>query len=327
MRRYLDTTKTSYPIAGAFSISRGAKTQADVVTCVIGDASHLGHGECVPYQRYGESIEGAMAEIDAMGALVAEGLTRHDLQSAMKPGAARNAVDCALWDLEAKISGIRVSERLGNRQPKPLVTAFTISLGEAGKMASDAKAQAHRRLLKVKVGTSDDADRIRAVRMAAPDCAIILDANEGWSEDNLEYHFKIAAQAGIGLIEQPLPAGKDDILARISRPVPVCADESVHLTADLESLRDRYDAINIKLDKTGGLTEALAMKSEGQRLGYRIMVGCMVGSSLAMAPAVLLAQDADFVDLDGPLLLARDREPALVYRDSLVLPPEPALWG
>jgi L-alanine-DL-glutamate epimerase-like enolase superfamily enzyme len=327
MPRHLDIQMNSFPISGTFAISRGSKTTAEVVTCTIVENGHSGHGECVPYGRYGESMESVVAEIKAMRPSIKAGLTRSDLIGAMKPGAARNAVDCALWDLEAKSTGICVANCLGIAKPKPLTTAYTISLGEPEEMAAKTRAQAHRPLLKVKVGTGDDESRIRAVRAAAPDAMIILDANEGWPEEVLVHHLQIAAEAGVALVEQPLPAGKDAMLAAIRRPILVCADESVHHSGDLAALRDRYDAINIKLDKTGGLTEALAMKQEAQRLGFQIMIGCMVGSSLAMAPAVLLAQDAEFVDLDGPLLLARDRDPALRYEASLVFPPTAALWG
>jgi len=327
MPRSLEIQTDSFPIAGTFTISRGAKTSAEVILCTIGDGGTIGRGECVPYRRYGETLESVAAQIEAVRPLVEAGLTRQELQHAMPPGAARNAVDCALWDLEAKRSGNSAVARLGLLRPQPLTTAFTISLGEPEVMAAQARANADRALLKVKVGTGDDESRIRAVRLAAPDAAIILDANEGWPEEALEHHLRVAAEVGVALVEQPLPAGKDEPLAEIQRPVLVCADESVHHTGDLASLRDRYDAINIKLDKTGGLTEALAMKKEAQRLGFRIMVGCMVGTSLAMAPAVLLAQGVDFVDLDGPLLLARDREPGLRYAASLVWPPDAALWG
>lgn len=327
MSRLLNVQLNSWPISGTFTISRGSKTTAEVVTCTISDGNWRGQGECVPYRRYGETIEGVMTDIEAVRTAIEAGATRKQLQTLMMPGAARNAVDCALWDLDAKRSGISVAQAIGVATPRPLTTAFTISLGEPEVMAAQASEQAHRALLKVKVGTADDESRIRAVRSAAPGSAIILDANEGWTEDNLARHLQIAAEAGIALVEQPLPAGKDGLLARIDRPILVCADESVHHTGDLATLRDRYDAINIKLDKTGGLTEALRMKAEGQHLGFQIMVGCMVGSSLAMAPAVLLAQDADFVDLDGPLLLARDREPGLHYQDSSVFPPLPELWG
>ncbi|MGO7584422.1 N-acetyl-D-Glu racemase DgcA [Rhizobium ruizarguesonis] len=327
MPRTLDIQMNSFPIAGTFTISRGAKTEAEVITCTLVEEGAHGLGECVPYRRYGETMQGVFAQIEAARPLIEAGISRHDLLSAMPPGAARNAVDCALWDLEAKQTGDSVATRLGLAALKPLTTAYTISLGEPEVMAAQAREHAGRALLKVKVGTGDDESRIRAVRAAAPDAAIILDANEGWPEAVLERHLNIAAQAGIALVEQPLPADRDGLLAEIRRPLLVCADESVHHTGDLAGLADRYDAINIKLDKTGGLTEALSMKAEAERLGFSIMIGCMVGTSLAMAPAVLLAQNADFVDLDGPLLLARDREPGLRYAASLVFPPESTLWG
>jgi len=327
MVRHLETTVAAFPIAGAFTISRGSKTEARVVTCTISANGSTGMGECVPYGRYGETIENVTAAIEAIAPRIAAGMDRAALQREMPAGAARNAVDCALWDLEAKLSGQTAASRLSETLPAPLTTAYTISLAEPEAMAAQTRSVAHRALLKIKVGTEDDESRLRAVRAAAPDSAIIADANEGWTEENLQRHLQIAARERIGLIEQPLPAGKDGLLARIPRPVAICADESVHHTRDLAALRDRYDAVNIKLDKTGGLTEALLMRDEARRLGFQIMVGCMVGTSLAMAPAVLLAQDADFVDLDGPLLLARDREPGLAYRDSLVFPPEAALWG
>jgi L-alanine-DL-glutamate epimerase-like enolase superfamily enzyme len=327
MPRSLEIQRDIFPIAGAFTISRGAKTTAEVIACILTEDGATGWGECVPYRRYGETTESVAAQIEAARPLIEAGISREALLNAMAPGAARNAVDCALWDLEAKRTGVTVAERIGLRSPHPLTTAFTISLGEPEVMAQQARVNAGRALLKVKVGTGDDESRIRAVRAAAPNAAIILDANEGWSEQTLEHHLRVAADAGVTLVEQPLPAGKDELLAEIERPLLVCADESVHHTGDLASLQDRYDAINIKLDKTGGLTEALTMKREAQRLRFKIMLGCMVGTSLAMAPAVLLAQDADFVDLDGPLLLARDREIGLRYAASLVWPPETKLWG
>ncbi|MBY3377746.1 N-acetyl-D-Glu racemase DgcA [Rhizobium laguerreae] len=327
MPRTLDIQMNSFPIAATFTISRGAKTEAEVITCTLVEEGAQGLGECVPYRRYGETMQSVFAQIEAARPLIEAGISRRDLLSAMPPGAARNAVDCALWDLEAKRTGDSVAARLGLSAPQPLTTAITISLGEPEVMAARAREHAGRALLKVKVGTGDDESRIRAVRAAAPDAEIILDANEGWPEAVLERHLHIAAEAGIALVEQPLPAGRDGLLAEIRRPLLVCADESVHHTGDLASLADRYDAINIKLDKTGGLTEALSMKAEAERIGFSIMIGCMVGTSLAMAPAVLLAQNADFVDLDGPLLLARDREPGLRYAASLVFPPESTLWG
>jgi L-alanine-DL-glutamate epimerase and related enzymes of enolase superfamily len=326
MRRNLQATIETFPIAGLFTISRGSKSEAEVVLCTIEENGVVGRGECVPYKRYGEAVEGVIAEIRAAAEAIAAGAERDALQTLMKPGAARNAVDCALWDLEAKRTGTSVSRRLGIT-PQPITTAFTLSLGEPDAMAAEAGKNAHRPLLKVKLGTADDESRMRAIARAAPHARVIVDANEGWTEDNLEEHLRIARDVGIALVEQPLPAGRDGMLARIERLVPVCADESVHATGDLEALRSRYDAVNIKLDKTGGLTEALRMKAEAKRLGFRIMVGCMVGTSLAMAPAALLAQDVEYADLDGPLLLARDREPALRYEGSTLFPPLAALWG
>jgi L-alanine-DL-glutamate epimerase-like enolase superfamily enzyme len=316
-----------FPIAGAFKISRGSKTSADVVVCSIFENDFRGRGECVPYRRYGETLESVEAEINRLADAIAAGIGRDELQARLPAGAARNALDCALWDLEAKMSGISAAGRLGLPEPKPLTTAYTISLDTPEKMAAQAEHHAHRALLKVKTGTGDDESRIRAVRAAAPHALLVLDANEGWTEANIAHHLAVSAECGVALVEQPLPAGRDDILARIDRPLIICADESAHVTADLAALAGKYDAVNIKLDKAGGLTEALKMKAEAERLGFRIMVGCMVGSSLAMAPAVLLAQDAAFVDLDGPLLLAEDCTPSLRYETSLVYPPERALWG
>lgn len=327
MPRYLQATTERFPVAGSFTISRGSRTHVDVVTCAIEDGSFRGIGECVPYARYGETIDGVIADITSVQQHIAAGLTRAELQHVMKPGAARNAVDCALWDLEARTSGITVAERIIGRAAEPLVTAYTISLADPETMAAKAAENAARPLLKIKTGTADDEARLRAVRAAAPQARIIIDANEGWNDNNIEHYLRLAAQLKIALIEQPLPSNDDAILSRIQHPVPICADESVHSTKDLAGLRGRYDAINIKLDKTGGLTEALVMKAEAERLGFTIMVGCMLGTSLGMAPAILVAQGTAFADLDGPLLLAQDREPGLVYEGSLVHPARPELWG
>ena len=245
----------------------------------------------------------------------------------MPAGAARNALDCALLDLEAKTRGQRVWTLLGRPAPRPCTTAFTISLGTPEAMAAATAKAAHRPLLKIKLGGDGDGARIAAVRKAAPESELIVDANEAWTPDNLEHNLAACADAGVTLVEQPLPAGQDEALARIKRPIAVCADESVHDRASLEGLRARYDAVNIKLDKTGGLTEALAMADAAHALGFEIMIGCMVATSLAMAPAMLLAPQARFVDLDGPLLLARDRDDGLRYDGSLVYPPEAALVG
>lgn len=327
MVRTLSVEAERFALAAAFTISRGSKTEAAVLTCTIGQDGNAGRGECVPYARYGETVDSVRDAIEAMRGDIARGMSRQELLAAMKPGAARNALDCALWDLEAKAEGVAVAARIGAASPRPLETAYTIPLGEPEAMAAQARLHAGRPLLKVKVGTPDDAARIEAVAAAAPQSRIILDANEGWSEDNLARHLVVAARCGVALIEQPLPAGRDEALRAISRAVPVCADESAHTAGDLDGLVGLYDAVNIKLDKAGGLTAALDLRERARRLGFGVMVGCMVGTSLAMAPAVLLAQDADFVDLDGPLLLARDRDIALAYSGSLVHPPEPALWG
>ena len=316
-----------WPIAGSFTISRGAKTEAITVMAEVNHGGHAGRGECVPYPRYGETPEATLRAIQAMRDLVAGGLDRTALQAAMPPGAARNALDCALADLEAKRSSRRVWNLLGRPEPRACITAYTISLGSPEAMAAAAAKVAHRELLKIKLGADGDAMRIAAVRKAAPKSELIVDANEAWTRDNLEQNLAACAQAGVTLVEQPLPAGEDEPLARIRRPLAVCADESVHDRTSLEALRERYDAVNIKLDKTGGLTEALAMADAAEALGFQIMVGCMVATSLAMAPAMLLTRQARYVDLDGPLLLARDRDGGLRYDGSLIYPPEAALWG
>ncbi|MEP9371470.1 N-acetyl-D-Glu racemase DgcA [Mesorhizobium sp. KR1-2] len=327
MPRVLSVNAERFPIAGTFTISRGSKTEAEVIVCEISDGTAVGRGECVPYKRYGETMEGVREAIEAIAPRISAGMDRRSLMDAMTAGAARNAVDCALWDLEAKLSGTPAWRAISDASPGPLETAFTLSLASPEAMAAQAAENAWRPLLKVKIGSDDDIARIRAVRKAAPDSRIILDANEGWTDENVRQNMALAVDLGVALIEQPLPAGKDGILRDIPHPVPICADESGHGVEDLETLVGLYDAINIKLDKTGGLTAALLLRDRARELGFSIMVGCMVGTSLAMAPAILLAQGADFVDLDGPLLLARDRSPGLVYEGSLVSPPQAALWG
>jgi L-alanine-DL-glutamate epimerase-like enolase superfamily enzyme len=316
-----------WPIAGSFTISRGAKTEAAIVAAEVSDGHHSGRGECVPYPRYNETPEATLAAILGMRERFAAGIDRNALQALMPAGAARNALDCALWDLEAKRSGRRVWDMIGGDEPRALTTAYTISLGTPEAMAEATAKAAHRPLLKIKLGGDGDIARIAAVRTAAPNSELIVDANESWTDDNLTANLDACAQAGVTLIEQPLPAGRDEMLGRIKRPISVCADESVHDRASLEGLRGRYDAINIKLDKTGGLTEALEMVEAARALGFDIMVGCMVATSLSMAPAVLLAQAARVADLDGALLLAKDRDNGLIYDGSLVHPPPRDLWG
>jgi len=316
-----------WPLAGVFAISRGSKTEAVVVVAELSDGTHRGRGESVPYARYSETPDGIVAAIEAVRPVLRRGLDRGALQRAMPAGAARNALDCAYWDVNAKQTGRRVHELAGLGPPGPLTTAYTISLGSAAAMAAAAERAAWRPLLKVKLGGDDDGTRIAAVRRAAPRAQLIVDANEGWNPDNFEANLAACADAGVTLIEQPLPEGRDEALTRIKRPIPVCADESVHDSASLDALVGKYDAVNVKLDKAGGLTEALALAAEAERRGFAVMVGCMVATSLAMAPAMLVAQRASWVDLDGPLLLASDRADGLRYEGSLVYPSDPVLWG
>jgi L-Ala-D/L-Glu epimerase len=326
-RMELSVRTERWPLAGAFTISRGSKTEALVVVAEITDGAHRGCGECVPYARYGETQESIVAAIEAIRPLLREGLDRAALQRAMPAGAARNALDCAYWDVNAKRMARPVYELAGIGTPQPLTTAYTISLAAAADMAAAAEQASRRPLLKVKLGGEGDRARIAAVRRAAPRAELIVDANEGWEADNFEQNFAACADAGVTLIEQPLRVGRDEVLSRITLPIPVCADESVHDRGSLDGLAGKYDAINIKLDKAGGLSEALALTAEAERRGFAIMVGCMVATSLAMAPAMLVAQRARWVDLDGPLLLAKDRAGGLRYEGSLVYPPAPALWG
>lgn len=322
----LNVVTERFPIQGSFTISRGSKTEAAVVMAEIRDGNATGRGECVPYARYGESVEGVMATINSVRHVIVAGITREALQDLLPSGAARNALDCAMWDLEAKRTGRRAYDLAGLPAPLPVTTAYTISLDTPEAMAQAAR-EAARPLLKLKLGTDGDLQRIRAIHAAVPESALIVDANEGWTPANLAANLDACAQAGVLLVEQPLPADADAALTTIPHAVPICADESVHDRAGLSHLIGRYDAINIKLDKTGGLTEALGLAQDARAAGLQIMVGCMVATSLAMAPAMLLASLARFVDLDGPLLLARDRVPGLRFEGSLLYPPEPALWG
>jgi L-Ala-D/L-Glu epimerase len=323
----LSVSRRAWPLAQAFAISRGSRTTAEVVVAEVSDGEFRGRGECVPYPRYGESVDSVVQTLEAMKGAVFSGLDRHELQRAMPPGAARNALDCAFWDLDGKRDDRRVADMAGLGQLRPLVTAYTLSLDTPERMGEAAAANRDRPLLKLKVTGDGDIERVRAVRRNAPQSRLIVDANEGWSERHLTEIMPMLAEFGVELIEQPLPAGADDALARLPHPIPVCADEACHTREDLDRLAGKYDAVNVKLDKTGGLTEALALAEAAAARGFKIMVGCMIGSSLAMAPALLVAQRAAFVDLDGPLLLASDRSPGLRYDGSTVYPPDPALWG
>ncbi|MCV3271681.1 N-acetyl-D-Glu racemase DgcA [Roseobacter sinensis] len=319
----INVNRDVFRLAQVFTISRGSRTEAQVLTVRVSDGAHQGWGECVPYARYGETLESVTDQIEALP----EDVTRAALAELLPAGAARNAVDCALWDLEAKRAGKRVWELAGLPAPGPEITAYTLSLDSPEKMQAQAAAHAHRPLLKIKLGTPDDMPRLEAVRAGAPKARIIVDANEGWSAEVYADLAPHLVRLGVQLVEQPLPAGADEALAGMERPVPVCADESCHDRVSLPELRGKYDVVNIKLDKTGGLTEALALREAARADGYRVMVGCMVGSSLAMAPATLVAQGALITDLDGPLLLADDRGTPLLFDEKGVHPPEPTLWG
>jgi len=317
-----------WPIKGSFRIARGAKIAADIVVVEIGDGQSTGRGECVPYARYGETIAGVIADIEALRHDIEAGLTRHELQNRMKAGAARNALDCALLDWEAKSKGQSVSALLRLPPPAPARTAFTLSLDTPEAMAKAACAAATSfGLIKLKIAGAGDLERVAAVREAAPRARLIADANEGWSLDDLHRLTPKLAALGVALIEQPLKAAEDHHLLGFESPVPLCADESCHTRADLPRLVGRYSHINIKLDKAGGLTEAVALAHEALGLGLKLMIGCMVSTSLAIAPATLLAPLAEFVDLDGPLLLERDRAPGLTYCGDELFPPLAELWG
>lgn len=317
----------TFPIAGRFTIARGSKTEARVLYVALEDGEHRGQGEAVPYARYGESLEGCLADLEAVRSRIEAGITLDAVQTLLSPGAARNALDCALWDLNAKRSGVPAWKTAGLHALNPLKTAYTLSLDTPEAMAQQAAANARRPLLKLKIGGPGDLDRVEAVRAAAPKSRLIVDGNEGLSFDELTRIAPDLQKLGVLLIEQPLKVSEDEALLGYACPVTLCADESLHSRAELGRCARLYRCVNIKLDKTGGLTEALALKAEALALGLEIMVGCMVATSLSMAPAMLVAQGADYVDLDGPLLLARDREHGLEVTGSILHPPTPALWG
>ncbi|MFD1160408.1 N-acetyl-D-Glu racemase DgcA [Roseovarius aestuarii] len=320
---HISVTRDTFKLAQVFTISRGSRTEANVLTVRLNDGDHEGWGECVPYARYDETLDSVTAQIEGLP----EGITRAALYDLLPAGAARNAVDCALWDLEAKRAGKRVWKLADLPAPTPEITAYTLSLETPAKMQEQAAKHAFRPLLKIKLGTPDDMPRLEAVRAGAPEARIIVDANEGWSAQVYADLAPHLVRLGVDLVEQPLPAADDDALIGMDRPVPVCADESCHDRTSLPKLKGKYDVVNIKLDKTGGLTEALELRDAALADGYKVMVGCMVGSSLAMAPATLVAQGAMVTDLDGPLLLAEDRDTPLVFDKAGVHPPTAALWG
>jgi len=317
----------TWPIRGRFTISRGSRTAAEVVVVELETHGVLGRGECVPYPRYGESVDSVVAQIESLRADLEAGLDRDGLQQRLPAGAARNAVDCALWDVAAKTAGRRVWELLDLPTPEAVASCYTLSLDTPTRMAVVARAHSARPVLKLKLEGPDDLARVSAVRENAPRSRLVVDANEAWTAEQYTALAPELKDLGVELIEQPLPAGDDEALAGLDRPVPVAADESCHTSADLPDLAGKYDLVNVKLDKTGGLSEALRLKTQAVSQGFGLMVGCMVGTSLAMAPALLLAQDAEVVDLDGPLLLARDRDPGLAIDGSLLHPPPAGLWG
>ena len=327
MRRSLEVVRERWPLRATFTISRGSKTASEVVVARVREGGLEGRGECLPYARYGETPAAVTTAIEALAPAVRDGMGRTELKEALPAGAARNALDCALWDLECKAAGARAWELAGLAAPGPLVTACTLSLDSPDSMRAAAARHAGRSLLKLKLGGTGDLERVAAVREGAPHTRLVVDANEGWTVEDYRCLAPELARLGVAMIEQPLPAGDDDALARLDRPVPVCADEACHDRSSLSALAGRYDVINIKLDKTGGLTEAFALREDARARGFGIMVGCMVATSLSMAPALLVADGADFVDLDGPLWLAEDRAPGLRYDRSHVHPPTAALWG
>jgi L-alanine-DL-glutamate epimerase-like enolase superfamily enzyme len=316
-----------WPLAAAFVISRGAKTEAEVVVAEIADGDHRGRGEAVPYARYGETTAGVVAQIESVRRRIEAGAGRDELQDLLPAGAARNAVDCALWDLEAKRAGVRAWVLAGLTRLDPVKTCFTISMASPSEMAEAAHANARRPMLKLKIGSADDLAAVEAVRGAAPKARLVVDANEALGLDDLRRIAPDFARLGVLVVEQPLPAGEDQGLEGYDSPIPLCADESLHTRAELAACKGRYRMINIKLDKAGGLTEALALATQARAMGFEIMAGSMVGTSLGAAPALILAQGAAVADLDGPLLLARDRDPGLAVTGSLLEPPSTELWG
>ncbi len=323
----LEVASECWPVAGRFTISRGSKTAADVVVVTLRDGSHVGRGECVPYPRYNETVPQVVTALEAARPAIERGCKRVDVPRLVAPYAARNALDCAMWDLEAKRQGTTVWQLAGLAEPRPMITAFTLSLDAPVAMAEAAAKAGARPLLKLKLGSDGDAERLRLIRKAAPQSRLIIDANEGWTAENLVPMLAVCAEVGVELVEQPLPSSDDEALRGLGRGVAICADESAHDVAGLDQLIGKYDAINIKLDKTGGLTRALALARAAKARGMGIMAGCMLSTSLAMAPAMLVAQFAEFVDLDGPLLLQRDRQPGIAYDGSIMAPPPRDLWG
>lgn len=327
MLRQLTITESRFPLAAPFRISRGVKHNADVVTVEIGQGDKTGRGEAVPYARYGECLASVMEQMEQLRPQLAAGMGRDELQAQLPAGAARNALDAALWDLESQLSGVPVWRGLARPQRSALVTAMTIGIDTPERMGQAAARLADATLIKIKVDADDPAARIEAVRHAAPRARLIVDPNESWNIELLRYMQATLERTGVDLLEQPLPADADDALLGFSSRIPICADEACHVTQDLPRLRGRYQAVNIKLDKTGGLTEAWHLLREARNAGFKIMVGCMVCSSLGIAPALEIAREAAFVDLDGPFWLQNDYPDGVRRQSGSLLPPAPGFWG
>jgi L-Ala-D/L-Glu epimerase / N-acetyl-D-glutamate racemase len=322
----IEAREEIWPLKEVFRISRGSRTEAQVVVVTLSDGEQVGRGEAVPIKRYKQSTASVLAEIESVKSQ--KNLDRDKLHELLSPGATRNALDCALWDLEAKRSGKRVWELANIPIIQQVETSFTISLDTPEKMAAAAKAAATRPILKLKLGGDRfDLARVESVREAAPNPRLLIDANESWSPEHYRKIVPALKELGVELIEQPFPAAADEVLESLHHPIPLCADESCHTTAELPRLKNCYEVINVKLDKTGGLTEALRLCQRARESGFKLLIGCMVGTSLGMAPARLLASEAEWVDLDGPLLLARDREHALAYTNGSIGLPSSQLWG
>ncbi len=327
MQRILQARHHRYALSRPFRISRGVKTSADVIRVDLGQGDMVGRGEGVPYPRYGESIASALAAIEAVRPAIEAGASREALQYLLSPGAARNAVDCAMWDLEARLVGVDVAAMLGEARPGRIASALTISLDAPAAMGEAAARVATAPLIKVKVDAIDPIAQIRAVRAAAPIAALIVDPNESWDEALVRTIEAALIEARVALLEQPVPAGADEWLEGYSSAVPICADESFHVADDLAAVARRYDVVNIKLDKTGGLTAALDAARGARAAGLGLMTGCMVSSSLSIAPAFHLAALSDFVDLDGPLWLVDDWAGGVRDEHGMLVPPNRGFWG
>jgi L-Ala-D/L-Glu epimerase len=325
--RTLELTSESWPIAGSFTIARGSKTEAQVIVVTLTENGFTGHGEAVPYSRYNETVPQCLASLEASRVIIEGGIDRQLLPNLNLPKAAQNAIDCALLDLEAKKSKTAAWQLMGLQAPSSAITAYTLSLDTPVAMAKAAASAAHYPLLKLKLGREGDVERLHAIREAVPTARLIVDANEGWSPAILPTMLEACEKYRVELVEQPLPADNDEALLNMPRSTIICADESAHDIAGLKHLVGKYDAINIKLDKTGGLTSALALAKAAKEQNFKIMIGCMLATSLAMAPAFLLAQLADYIDLDGPLLLSKDRESGITFNNGIMQPPHPSLWG